>query len=53
MALVIAGFMFVLLIVGLAKLVGNGPLVTGFFLIGWFVFAFLTKKFFLRYDWRK
>ncbi|KXK03902.1 MAG: hypothetical protein UZ17_ACD001000999 [Acidobacteria bacterium OLB17] len=49
--IVVSGFVFVLVLVALAKFVGNGPLVTGIFIVGWLIFAVFVIRFFSKYDW--
>ena len=51
--MVISGFVFALSVVAFAKLLGNGPIVPIFFVVGWVVFAVLVIRFFSRYRWRE
>ncbi len=47
--LVTSGFAFILLIVVLAKTIGDGPLVPCIFLLGWLIFAVFIAKYFTIY----
>lgn len=50
--LVVSGFMFALLLIVLAKSIGDGPIVPVVFIVGWLILAAFVLRFFSRYDWR-